>query len=82
MLCMEASGGDLILPDSVNEFHISDDFTPGGGSPCNRRHLFSALRHNLKTMVSMVNRDKQPRVLAVRSLTVAKVDSIGLVVLR
>ena len=27
MLCMEASGGDLILPDSVNEFHISDDFT-------------------------------------------------------
>ena len=27
MLCMEASGGYLILPDSVNEFHISDDFT-------------------------------------------------------
>ena len=27
MLCMEASGGDLILPDSVNEFHMSDDFT-------------------------------------------------------
>ena len=82
MLCMEALGGDLILPDSVNEFHMSDDFTQAAVALSNRRHLFSALRHNLKTMVSMVYRDKQPRVLAVRSLTVAKVDSIGLVVLR
>ena len=27
MLCMEASGGDLIPPDSVDEFHIFNDFT-------------------------------------------------------
>ena len=27
MLCMETSGGDLILPDSVDEFHIFNDLT-------------------------------------------------------
>ena len=26
-LWMEPSGGDLILPDSVNEFHIFDDLS-------------------------------------------------------
>lgn len=43
---------------------------------------FWALRHSLNTIVSMVSRDKHPRVFAVLSRTVAKVDSIGLVVLK
>ena len=48
--------------------------------PSNFRNFFSAHWHNLKTMVSTVSRDIQFLVLLVLSLTVAKVDSMGLVV--
>lgn len=47
-----------------------------------RHHRFSALLDNWKTIVSMVTREKQPFVLAVLSLILEKVESIGLVVLK
>jgi hypothetical protein len=43
------------------------------------RHFFSAAKANLKTIVSVAIREPQPLVRLVRNLTVAKVDSIGLV---
>ena len=48
-------------------------------APLSRRQRFSALKHSLKTIVQVVSRDRQPRVLPVRKRTVAKVDSTGLV---
>ena len=48
--------------------------------PSNFLQLFSAHRHSLKTMVSTVSLERHPLVLLVRSLTVAKVDSMGLLV--
>jgi hypothetical protein len=41
--------------------------------------VFSASMANFKTMVSIANLEPQPFVRFVRSLTVAKVDSIGFV---
>jgi hypothetical protein len=44
------------------------------------RQCFSACSTSLKTIVSVASLDPQPFVRLVRSRTVAKVDSIGLVV--
>ncbi len=49
--------------------------------PINRRQVFSASRANLNTIVNVATRDPHPLVFFVRSLTVAQVDSIRLVVL-
>jgi hypothetical protein len=48
--------------------------------PFNLRHLCSALFVSLKTIARMPARETHPRVFAVRSRTVAKVDSMGFVV--
>jgi hypothetical protein len=50
------------------------------GDPFNDRQLRDALSISLKTMVRQATRLPLPLVFAVRSRTVAKVDSIGLVV--
>src|SRR4051794_15844648 len=49
--------------------------------PSSRRQWRSAPLASLKTIASVVSRDRQPFVLSVRSRTVAKVLSIGFVVL-
>ena len=49
-------------------------------APRNFNHRCSALWESLNTVDRMLARDPQPRVLAVRSRTLAKVDSIGLLV--
>src|ERR1700686_2866986 len=48
--------------------------------PLRRRQCFWASRPSLKTMVSVAIREPDPLVRWVRNRTVAKVDSIGLVV--
>ena len=48
--------------------------------PFNVRQFCSAVLVNLKTIARMPARETQPRVLVVRKRTVAKVDSIGIVV--
>jgi hypothetical protein len=59
----------------VTTFGISSD-------PFNRRQYCCAWVPSLKTMVKVAMREPQPLVPWVRSRTVAKVDSIGLVVRR
>ena len=63
----------------------SSNFTPSITSasqcdPFRHRHVRWAQKVSLKTMVEAVSLERQPRILAVRSRTVAKVDSMGLVV--
>ena len=77
------SGGDLldVFPYPVLE-QDSLDAWARRGMPFNFRQYRSALLTRLNTMARMLSRETQPRVLSVLSRTVAKVDSIGLVVRR
>ena len=71
------SGGLLEL-DLIDEFDLRDHGLEA--EPFNDLQLFVALSISLKTIVMHANRLPLPLVFAVRTRTVANVDSIGLVV--
>ena len=80
-------GNDCAFDSSWICSSPSTNFAPvttlaSSSEPLSRRQCFWASRPSLKTMVSVAIRDPHPLVRWVRSRTVAKVDSMGLVVLR
>ena len=87
MLCTpRGSGGDLLTAlllyrYSIVELHAVNDSGDQFG-PRNFNQRRSALLASMNTIERMLVRETQPRVFAVRSRTLAKVDSIGFVVRR
>jgi hypothetical protein len=76
---MEKLGGDPFFSIPFTNFTPFITSAKRSGR-CKRIHLFSAHWYNLNAIVITVLPEKQPLTLAVLNRTVAKVDSLGLVV--
>ncbi len=69
--CLSSSPSTNRFPSNTTRIHFA---------PSSRRQIVTASRHGLETIDNVALRNPKLLVSAVRSLPVAKVDSIGLVV--